>query len=65
MLPATASRLDLIPPPSAIHERLCEIARERAILRRLFLVAVSAERERKARKEATAQDDREGRHDAP
>jgi hypothetical protein len=47
-----ADRLEMVPPPGVVHQRLGEVLREAALLRRLLRVASEAEAERRRRAEA-------------
>jgi hypothetical protein len=44
----------LVPPPDAIHRRLCELARERALLRRQLRLSLAAYEERERRSSEAA-----------
>lgn len=48
MAPQTASPLEQLPPPAAIHERIGQLARELAFLRRLMRLSQAVRRERPA-----------------
>jgi hypothetical protein len=47
--------LALLPDPAAIHERLCRLARERALLRRQLRLSLAARDERQRRGQGAAQ----------
>ena len=47
--------LDLIPPPRAIHQRLCDLVIEQKHLRRLLRLSLAAEDDRRRREQAAQQ----------
>jgi hypothetical protein len=55
---AIADRLDLLPPSAVGHERLGQVLREAALLRRLLRLSARAEEERRRRLELAANEAR-------
>ncbi len=45
------NRLDVLPPPAAVHQRLSEALRDAALLRRQLRLSAKAEAERRRRQE--------------